>query len=95
MNYQLSPNFYSKLKKLDVRIKNSFWDKIETFERNPYDDILDNHALSKNLKGFRSIDITKDDKYVVIFEELNEGNEIVAYFVEIGHKEELYKKRRK
>lgn len=90
MKYQLSPEVYKYLRKLNVRVRNSFWDKLKVFEKNPDDSVLDNHALKRNLLGFRSIDITDDNKYVAIYEAIDDGNDIIAYFIQIGLKKELY-----
>ncbi len=98
MKYQLAPDLRKKLKRLkkkNKRLFNSFWRRLEIFEKNHKDGILDNHPLKRDLKGFRSIDITEDNKYAAIFEEIKEDDEVIAYFTEFGHKKkELYNKKR-
>ncbi|OGD89445.1 hypothetical protein A3J17_03030 [Candidatus Curtissbacteria bacterium RIFCSPLOWO2_02_FULL_40_11] len=90
MNVSLSPDFLKKLKKLDVRIRNSFKERILVFSKNPEEPILDNHPLKREWKGYRSIDITAD--WRAIYKETQIGDEIVAYFVALGTHDELYKK---
>ena len=86
------PAFIRKLKKLNVRIRKSFREKIVIFQLNPSDPILDNHPLEQELAGYRSIDITAD--YRAIFEELQK-EEKVYYFFLIGTHKKLYKPQEK
>ena len=83
------PAFIEKLKNTNVRIRKSFREKITIFQHNPSDPILDNHALQRELTGYRSIDITPD--YRAIFEELREGEETIYFFFLFGTHKELYK----
>ncbi len=89
MNVVLDPALYKKLKKVDVRIRKGFKERIAIFQLNPSDPILDNHPLERELTGYQSIDITAN--YRAVFEELQEGNEIIYFFFLIGTHEELYK----
>ena len=88
MKKQLSPLFFEKLKKVDVRIRRSFEEKTAVFEKNPFDPSLNNHALKEPYEGLRSIDITND--YRAVYEEVPSGNETVAYFSLLGTHKELY-----
>ena len=90
MKVRYSPDFYRKYKKVNVRIKNRVDEKIEIFLKDPYDLQLDNHALEKEWRGFRSIDITAD--YRAIYKETQIGNDIVAYFVALGTHNNLYRR---
>ena len=90
MKKQLSPLFFEKLKKVDVRIRKSFEEKIVIFENNPFDQRLNNHPLKEPYEGFRSIDITSD--YRAVYEEVPSGKETVAYFSLLGTHKELYKR---
>lgn len=87
---QYDPALLNKLKKLDVRIRNRFFERIKIFEKNHEDLILDNHALKRDYEGYRSIDITND--YRAVYEEVagREDNP-VAYFIAIGTHKELFK----
>jgi mRNA-degrading endonuclease RelE of RelBE toxin-antitoxin system len=79
MQTQLSSQVIEKLKKLDVRIRNSFIARVKIFEKNHQDPILDNHLLKREYKGYRSIDITND--YRALYEEIQGNDEVIAYFL--------------
>jgi len=89
MNVEYDPDFIKRLKKLDVRIRNSFKERILKFSKKPRDPQLNNHQLKKEWQGYRSIDITAD--WRAIYMEIKDGKENVAYFVAIGTHKELYK----
>ena len=88
MKPKYSPEFFDKLKKVDVRVRKSLKEKMLLFSDNPNDPQLKNHALEREFKGYRSINITDD--YRALYEEKNEGNETIAYFAFLGTHEELY-----
>ena len=88
MKVKLDPDLLKKLKKLDVRIRNRFREKILLFSKNPNDPMLNNHTLKREYQGLRSIDITND--YRAVYEELTVGEDIVAYFSLLGTHKELY-----
>jgi addiction module RelE/StbE family toxin len=90
MKTQASPQLLEKLKKLDVRIRNNFFEKIKIFEENPQEPVLNNHALKQEYKGYRSIDITND--YRALYEEVSSGTEAITYFLLLGTHQELYVK---
>jgi len=88
MNVKLDPDLLNKLKKLDVRIRKSFKERIAIFAKNPYDPQLNNHSLRKPYQGLRSIDITND--YRALYEEIKIEDENIAYFIILGTHEKLY-----
>lgn len=90
MILRYNPGFLKQLKKLDVRIRKSFKEKIAIFITDPFNLQLDNHALKREYQGYRSIDITND--YRALYQEKVEVDELVAYFVALGTHEELYGK---
>lgn len=91
MRVQLAPKLISKVKKLNVRIRNSFKKKIKTFSEDPNNLELNNHKLQREWKGFRSIDVTSD--WRAVYQEIDEeGEDTVAYFVELGTHDHLYGK---
>ena len=89
MKVQLAPKLIQKVKRQDVRISKSFKRAISLFSVDPYDPELNNHELHQNWDGFRSIDITAD--WRAIYQEISEGDDVIAYFVALGTHEELYK----
>lgn len=79
MKIQYDPDFIKKLKKVNVRIKRKFQRALVIFQKNPFDPQLNNHKLHEPYLGLRSIDITAD--YRAIYEQIQEGEEEIAYFV--------------
>lgn len=88
MKVQLAPKLIDKIKKLDVRKRNSFKKAIDLFSKNPNNPELDNHELHREWEGFRSIDVTADLR--ALYQEYTDGGEPYAYFVAFGTHEELY-----
>ena len=88
MRVKYSPLFLAKVKKVDVRIYKSLREKIAIFLKDPNNSQLDNHELYREWEGFRSIDVTSD--WRAVYQEIDEGNEIIAYFTTLGTHEELY-----
>lgn len=89
MNVKLDPDLVKRLKKLDVKIRKSFKERIIRFSKNPQDPQLNNHRLKKEWLGHRSINVSTD--WRSIYKEIQIGEEKVAYFVAIGTHKELYK----
>ncbi len=89
MKTQASPQLLEKLKKLDVRIRKSFVERIKIFEENYQEPVLNNHALVREYEGYRSIDITNN--YRALYEEVQSGTETIAYFSLLGTHKELFK----
>lgn len=90
---ELDPKFRRKYLKANVRIRNKVDECIRIFVKNPNDPFLNNHKLRREWVGHRSIDITSD--WRVIYKEIIIGDQIIAYFVDIGIHKELYKPARK
>lgn len=89
MKVKYSPLFLSILKKVNVRIRKSLKERILIFSKNPNDLQLNNHPLKDPYHGCSSIDITVD--WRAVYREITEGDEEVAYFVDLGTHNELYK----
>jgi addiction module RelE/StbE family toxin len=89
MKVRYSPKFIRILKKIDVRIRNHFKQRILLFSKNPNNPQLHNHPLRDKWKGYRSINITND--WRAIYTEKAEDEEKVAYFIIIGTHKQLYK----
>ena len=88
MTVRYDPAFLKKLKKLNARVRKSFKERIALFARDPQNLQLNNHPLTREYSNFRSINITND--YRALYTEKSEGDEIVAYFEDIGTHKELY-----
>lgn len=88
MRLLYDPDFIEKLKKVNVRVRKSFKERVVVFSKDPYDTQLNNHPLRDEWEGYRSIDITGD--WRAVYTEKTEGKEVVAYFVVIGTHKEFY-----
>ena len=84
------PAFLKKFKKLDVRIRKGFQERILLFSKNPNDPDLNNHQLRDEYAGYRSIDITSD--WRALYTEKSAEEDTVAYFTILGTHDELYGK---
>lgn len=89
MRVKLSPEFYKRLKFANVRIRKTFKERIAIFQDNPNDLRLDNHALRDEFAGYNSIDITAD--WRAIFEIIDNEEDPIAWFVDLGAHKDLYK----
>ena len=92
MKIVFDPAFIRKLKKLNVRTRKIFKERILLFSKNPNDLQLDNHVLRDEYKKYRCIDITSD--YRAIYEEIHTDDGKVAYFITIGTHGELYRRHK-
>lgn len=90
MKIVYDPVFIKNLKKVNVRIRKSFKERILLFSIDPHNLQFDNHALREKYAGYRSIDITAD--YRAIYKERHLGEEIIAYFTDLGTHEQSYGK---
>ena len=89
MKAVFDPAFYRMLKKVGVRIQKKVKERMLLFSKNSNDPQLNNHALQRRWKGYRSIDITADWRAIYKERELDE--EMIAYFVAIGTHKQLYR----
>ncbi len=89
MKLVYDPLFVKQVKKVNVRVRRSTKHKLLIFAQDPDSPELNNHSLSREWEGHRSIDITSD--YRAIFEEVEIDGETVAYFVALGSHKVLYK----
>ncbi|MBI3558862.1 type II toxin-antitoxin system mRNA interferase toxin, RelE/StbE family [Candidatus Gottesmanbacteria bacterium] len=85
MQIKFGDKFEKQHKKVDAKRKTAFAKRLEIFLQNPYDPLLNNHSLTGNYSGFRSINVTGDWR-AVYFEENG-----MATFVALGTHSQLYK----
>lgn len=76
--------FKKNFKKQKNTVQEKFWQKLEIFTEDQFHYSLNNHALTGNLKGWRSINITGDIR--VHYEEIKNG----IVLMDIGSHSELY-----
>lgn len=82
------PGVIKKLKRVNVKIRKSFKERVLLFAKNPSNSQLNNHPLREKYRGFRSIDINAD--WRVIYHEVKIKKEVIAYFDKLGTHTELY-----
>ena len=78
--------FDKKFIKLNPKIQDKFYERLEIFITDKFNPILDNHKVDKRFPGCRSINVTGD--YRAIFEDKG----AIITFVNIGTHSELYGK---
>ncbi len=81
-------SFLKSYNKLDKKIQLKFDEKVEIFQENPFEKILNNHFLNWKYKWFRSINITWD--FRAIFREYPDGTYEFVEFIDIGTHSKLY-----
>lgn len=79
-------NFKKAYKKLSPKLKKKANERILLFLQDPFQQILNNHALEGKYLGYRSINITGD--YRAVYKSLNENLILLA---DLGTHSQLYK----
>lgn len=77
-------NFLKQYKKAPISIQERITARLEIFKKDPFDPRLNNHTLTGNYRGYRSINITGD--WRAIYTE----NQEETIFVTIGTHSQLY-----
>ena len=83
--------FTKQLKKAPLKIKEAFRKRREIFVENPFSPQLNNHQLTGEYKGHRSINITGDWR-AIFMEELDEEGNKTILFKFIGTHNQLYRR---
>ncbi|MBD1931899.1 MULTISPECIES: type II toxin-antitoxin system RelE/ParE family toxin [Cyanophyceae] len=76
---------FKKRIKGNLDLEARFWQKVEQFTIDPFDQSLKTHKLSGNLKDLWSFTLEYDERVLFYFTE--DGN---AVFVDIGSHDEVY-----
>ena len=85
MKIFLHRTFVKKYAKLRVNQKRKFKERRDIFLRDPYDPILNNHALAGKYTGSRSINITGDLR--LVFDVIDKDS---VLFIDIDTHSNLY-----
>ena len=85
MDIRLHRNFERRYVKIPPAIQKRFKERRDIFSHNPFDPILQNHALKGKYHGYRSINITGN--YCAVYKLIAED---VVIFVDLGTHSELY-----
>jgi addiction module RelE/StbE family toxin len=83
-----SNKFLKQHKKAQQNIKKAWIKRFELFNKNPFDPLLNNHVLTGELKGYRSINVTGD--WRALYSEHEKGDERFVVFEMIGTHSQLY-----
>ncbi|MFC2131922.1 type II toxin-antitoxin system YafQ family toxin [Bacteroidota bacterium] len=76
---------FKKKIKGNQSLEDKFWDRIEIFKENPFDDRLKTHKLSGKLNELHSFSVAFDLRVIFSFFEKDK-----AIFLNIGSHEEVY-----
>lgn len=82
--------FDKQYQRADAKIKAAFDTRLKLFQDNPLNLLLDNHSLTGNHLGKRSINITGDWR-AIYTEAKNEKGEKIIIFHLLGTHSQLYK----
>ena len=85
MKIKFHKYFEKKYQKLPQKIKSKVKERLNIFLQDPFATILNNHALTGNYSGYRSVNVTGDIRMIYKLE-----NDSLAVFVTIGSHSELY-----
>jgi addiction module RelE/StbE family toxin len=88
MIVEYTKTFSKRYDKAPAKIRLAFANRLELFEQNPFDPILNNHSLSGKYANSRSINITGD--WRAIFQTFDNYESVS--FSTIGTHSQLYKK---
>jgi addiction module RelE/StbE family toxin len=77
-------DFIKTFKKLPLKVKKKFQERLFLFEKDSFNSILNNHVLNGKYKGYRSINISGDIR--AIYRKNLDG----VIFIEIGSHSKLY-----
>jgi addiction module RelE/StbE family toxin len=86
MRVDYSKRFQKDIKRADKKIRLAFADRLELFIEDKFHPLLNNHALTGEYAGCRSINVTGDIR--AVFEEFAKGD--IVYFITIGSHSQLY-----
>lgn len=85
MQIAFSSNFNKQIKKINTKIVDKFFERLELFKKDKFNQILNNHKLHGEYEGCSSINITGD--FRAVFKYLDEN---YVVFSDIGTHPELY-----
>ena len=89
MDIKFSVEFKKQHRKIPKKIKEKLVHRLEFFLINPYNPYLNNHALTGNYRGFRSINITGD--WRALYTEERKDGILFITFKFLGTHSQLYR----
>ncbi len=85
MKIEFHKKFTKKFKKFPRKVQEQFYERLVIFEADPFNELLNNHAVHYPYEGSRSINITGDIRA------LYEISSDTFIFIHIGSHSDLYK----
>ena len=85
MKILFNKRFDKTFKKMPLKLRIKFYQQIELFQENPTNQQLNNHALSGQYFGYRSIDVSGDVRAIFKETDIN-----TVRFMDIGTNSQLY-----
>jgi len=89
MKIKFSKKLRKQYHKSDAKIREVFEKRLQMFMKDPFDPVLNNHQLTGNLKGYRSINITGDWRALYSAHIL--GSKKIIVFEMLGKHSQLYR----
>ncbi|AKM79099.1 TPA: hypothetical protein DEQ95_03835 [Candidatus Beckwithbacteria bacterium] len=86
MSIRFSRKFKKQHGKAPLKIRKAFYQRLTLFEKDKFSPLLNNHALSGQWRGYRSINISGD--WRAVFIESTRSNLVI--FVALGTHSQLY-----
>lgn len=90
MKIKFGRRFAKQYEKADQRIKEAVKKRIDIFRTNPFHPLLNNHQLTGNYLGYRSINVTGDWR-ALYTKLIDEEDETLVTFEILGTHSQLYK----
>jgi addiction module RelE/StbE family toxin len=78
-------DFKKDFKKLNPKIQKKFWERLELWQEQPTNPLLNNHRLTGELKDKYSINITGDIRAIY-----QEKSDTIVIYLMIGSHSQLY-----
>lgn len=90
MKIDFAKTFLKQHKKSPKKIQQAWEEKLEFFIKNKFHPLLNNHQLTGEYKGYRSINVTGDWR-AIFFETVDKEGNKMTIFKLIGTHNQLYK----
>ncbi len=90
MKINFAREFIKQYRKANPKIKKAIDKRLKLFSENQLNPVLNNHQLSGNYQGFRSINITGDWR-AIYSETKDENNQTLIIFNSLGTHSQIYR----
>lgn len=90
MSINYGKRFSKQYEKADLKIRNAFKNRLKLFKEDPHHPLLNNHSLTGEYAGYRSINVTGNWRAIYGEMQDKEGNKVTTFKV-LGTHPQLYK----